>query len=56
MIKSRDEIIQVIQNRRETARYYVGVFSKDGYDSSAEQQQAIADSMTGVLREIGVEE
>jgi len=56
MIKTTDKIIEVIKNRRETALYYVVEFSRDGYSLSAETQQAIADSMTGILREIGVEE
>lgn len=50
-----DDVINAILQRRQSALYYVDRFSKDNYDSSAEQQQAIADSLLGVLYDIGEE-
>jgi hypothetical protein len=50
-----DDVIKAILQRRENALYWANKFSEDNYDSSAEQQQAIADSLLGVLYDIGEE-
>jgi hypothetical protein len=50
-----DDVINAILQRRKNALYWASKFSEDNYDSSAEQQQAIADSLLGVLYDIGEE-